>query len=114
ALEEPVGDARRAARPRRDLPRGLRRYLDAEDAGGADDHLFQVLRLEQVEAVLSAEAVAERGRQPADARRRADEREPRQPQAQRAGTPALAEDDVEMEVLHPRVEPLLGDGGQAV
>ena len=61
-----------------------------------------------------AEAVAERRRQQARARRRADERERRQVERQRARGRALADDDVEPEVLERRVEDLLDRAVQAV
>ena len=65
ALEEAVGDARRAARALRDrvLARGL--DLGAEDPGRAVDDLREVAGLVVLEPVADAEAVAKRRRQKA-------------------------------------------------
>ena len=61
-----------------------------------------------------AEAVAQRRREQPRARRRADQREARQIEAHRARARPLPDQDVELEVLHRRVEDLLDCGGQAV
>ena len=61
-----------------------------------------------------AEAVAQRRRQQAGSRRRADEREGRKVDRQRARGGTLAEDDVEPEVLERRIEDLLGGPVEAV
>ena len=67
----------------------------------------ELRRLVELEPEGHAEAVAQRRRQQAGARRRADERERRQVERQRARGGALADDDVEPEVLERRVEDLL-------
>src|SRR5207302_2085679 len=60
------------------------------------------------------EAVAERRRQEACARRGADQRELRQVERQGARSRPLSDDDVEPEVLQRRVEDLLDRAVQAV
>ena len=60
------------------------------------------------------EAVAQRRRQETRARRRADERERRQVERQRPRSRALADDDVEPEVLERRVEDLLDRAVEAM
>ena len=114
ALEPAVRDARRAAGAARDLVRGGRLDLDAEDARGPAHDLLERLGLEQVELVRRAEAVAQRRREPADARRRADEREARQREPQRACTRPLADDDVELVDVHRRVQDLFHEAREAV
>ena len=74
----------------------------------------EVVLLVEVEPVGRAEPVAERARDPAGPRRRADDRErlEAQPQAPRAR--ALADHHVERVVLHRRVEDLLDGAVEAV
>ena len=67
-----------------------------------------------VEPERHPEAVAERRRQQTRPGRRADERERRQVERERARRRALAHDDVDAEVLERRVEHLLGGAVEAV
>ena len=83
--------------------------LHAEDPGGPGDDVDEVVGLVVVEAGDEAEAVAERAGDRAGAGGGADEREARQVEADRPGGRALAEHDVDLEVLHRRVEDLLDD-----
>ncbi len=67
-----------------------------------------------VEAADEAEPVAERPGHQARAGGRADQGEPRQVEAEAARRRSLADEDVELEVLHGRIEDLLdrrGAGG---
>ena len=86
-------------------PRIARRALEDRD---------EVVGLVVVEAGDEAEAVAQRAGDQAGARRRADEREARQVEADRARRRALADDDVELEVLHRGVQHLLDGAREAV
>src|SRR6185503_15180904 len=114
ALEPAVRDARRAPRTSRDLVRRSGFDLDAEDARGSPHDLLERFGLEQVELVRRAETVAQRRREPADARRGADERESRKrkPQCARAGP--LADDDVELIDVHRRIEHFLHESREAM
>ena len=114
AAQDAVGDARRAARAPGDLLGGLVGDLDGEDARRAPDDAGELVGLVVVEPEGHPEAVAERRRQQARARRRADEREGRQVERERARRRALADDDVDAEVLERRVEHLLGGAVEAV
>ena len=105
--EDAVRDARRPARTPRDLVRRLVGDLDAEDSGRATHDRRELALLVVAEPEGHAEAVAQRRRQQPGARRRADERERRQVERQRPRAGALADDDVEPEVLERRVEDLL-------
>src|SRR6185503_14420669 len=75
APEQPVGDARRAARAPRNLHRRVGVGRHAENARRAADDLLDVGVSVEVQAMDDAEARAERRRQQAGARGRADERE---------------------------------------
>ena len=82
--------------------------------GGPVEDRGEVVGLVVVEAGDEPEAVAQRVGDHAAARRRADEREAGQVEADRLRRRALAEHDVEREVLHRRVEHLLDGAGQPV
>ena len=60
ALEQPVGDARRAAGALGDRPLAVRLDLDLEDPGRAPHDLAPVVRLVVLEPLADAEAVAQR------------------------------------------------------
>ncbi len=105
--QQPVDDPRRPPSTPRDRPGGRRVELDSEDAGGALGDRGQLRLLVEVEPVRGAESVAQRRADPAGAGRRADERERLEAEAERPGGWALADHDVEREVLHRRVEDLL-------
>ena len=94
--------SRRAASPR---------DLDAEDPGRAPHDHAQLVGLVVLEPERHPEAVAQRSREQAGARRRADERERRHLQRERPRRGALSDDDVEPEVLQRRVEHLF-DGAR--
>ena len=107
AAQDPVRDPRRAARAPRDLVG--RRVLDrdVEDPRGAAHDGRELVCLVVAEAEGHPEAVAQGRGQKTGPRRRADERERRKIERQRAGRRALADDDVEPEVLERRIEDLL-------
>ena len=88
--------------------------VDAEDAGGPAHDGLEVVGLVVVEAGDEPEAVAQRPGDQAGAGGGPDEREAGQVEADRAGGRALAEHDVELEVLHRRVQDLLDRPRQAV
>lgn len=80
----------------------------------AGDDAAQLVRLVEVEAQRDAEAVAQRRRDQPRARRRADQGEGRQVDLDRARRRALADDEVELEVLHRGIEHLLDGGREAM
>ena len=80
----------------------------------ARDDARQLLRRVELEPRDDAEAVAQRVGQHAGARGRADQRERRQVELDRARRRALADHDVDLEVLERRIEDLLDDRRQAV
>ncbi len=112
--QQPVGDAGRAPGPAGDLVAAGGVEGDAHDPGRPHDDGLQLGDVVVVEAGDEAEPVAEGAGDEAGAGGGADQGEPGQVEAQRPGRGALAEDDVELEVLHRRVEHFLDHPGQAV
>ena len=107
AAQQPPGDARRAARAPRDLARAVLAHADAEHARAALDDQLQFLGRVEIQPDRDAEAVAQRRRQQAGARRRADEREVGEVDLHRARRRALADDEIELEILHGGIEDFL-------
>jgi hypothetical protein len=107
AAQQPVGDARRAARAARDLQR----------AGGVDGHVQQPRRARddarqllgrvELQPRHDAEAVAQRVGQHAGARGGAHQREGLQVELDAARRRALADHDVDLVVLQRGVQDLL-------
>ena len=112
--QEPRGDARRAARAAGDLGGAVRREVDAEDAGAAPDDVLEFRDGVEIEPDRNAEAVAERRGEEAEPGGRADQRERREVDLDRARRRPLADDQVELEVLQRRIEDLLDRRRQAV
>src|SRR3954469_6587451 len=107
ALEQPVGDARRAAAALGDRPPAAVVERHAEDRRRAPDDPREVVGAVGLEAVLDAEAVAQRRREQPGPRRRADERERRQVERHDLGARPLPDRDRQPSVLHRRIERLL-------
>ena len=82
--------------------------LDAEQAGRAVDDQVELVRLVELEVGGEPEPVAQRAGQQAGPGGRADQRERRDVERDRGRARALADDDVDPEVLHRHVEHLLG------
>ena len=114
ALQQAVGDAGRAPGAAGDLLRAFRLERHAEDAGGALDDGDEVVGVVVVEAGDEAEAVAQRAGDQTGAGGGTDQREAREVEADRSRRRALADHDVELEVLHRRVEHLFDRARQAV
>jgi hypothetical protein len=98
----------------RDLERATTLERDAEDARRALDDGDEVVGVVVVEAGDEPEAVAQRAGDEPGAGGGADEREAREVEADRARGRALADHDVELEVLHRRVEHLFDRARQPV
>ena len=112
--QEAVGDPGGASGPRGDVAGPLELHLDAEDPRRAHHDALEVLGRVQVEAAHEAEPVAQRAREQARARGRAHQREPGQVESDRARRRPLADEDVELEVLHGGIEDLFDGAGQPV
>src|SRR5262249_45943626 len=107
APQQPSRDARRAAGAARDLVGAVGVDADAEQTGAAVDNLFELRLRIEVEPDRDAEAVAQRVGEKAGAGGGADQREPRQIDLDRARRRALADDQVELKILHRRIEDFL-------
>lgn len=106
AAQQPVGDTGRTAGAAGDLGGAVGVYRDVEEAGRAVDDAFQFGGGVELHVAGEAEAVPQRGRQQSGPGGGADQGEGRQLQRDGRGAGALADDDVDPEVLHRHVEHL--------
>jgi hypothetical protein len=104
--------SRRASRAACQLARAARVDGDAEDAGGATHDVREVVDGIELESLGDAEAIAQRRGQQAGSGGRTDQREARQVELDRARRRTFADHDVELVVLHGRVEDFLDDGAE--
>ena len=105
--QQPSGDPRRATGATRDLVSAVGCHADLEHTGATGDDFFQLFLGIEVQSHRNAETVAQRIGQQARARRRADQGELCQFDFYRARRRPLADDEVELEILHRRIEHLL-------
>src|SRR6266545_1095540 len=112
--EDAVRDPWRPARAAGDLLGGVGLDLDAQDGGRAGDDRAQLRLLVVAKPERHPEAVAQRRGEQTGAGGRADQRERRQVERERARGGALAHHDVDAEVLERRVEDLLGRPAEPV
>ena len=94
--------------------RAARRQVDGEHRGGPFDDPLELFGLVVLQVGGEPEPVAERVGQEPRPRRRAHERERREIQGDAGGAGALADHDVDAEVLHREVQHLLGGARHAV
>src|SRR4029077_9448525 len=107
APQQAIGDARRTARAAGDLVRAIVHARDAEDSCRASYDGREFVRRVELQALHDTETIAQRTRQQARARGRADKRERRQIQLDRTRRRAVADHDVDLAILHRRIEDLL-------
>ena len=112
--QQPAGDARRAARAARDLVGAVRGHADLEHAGAAGDDLLQFFLGVEIEPHRNAEAIAQGIGEKARARGGADQGEFRKLDLDRARRRSLADDEVELEILHRGIEHFLDRGTEAM
>ena len=105
--QQPGRDPRRAARAPRDLVRGLGQQLQPEQPGAAQHDRLELGHLVELEPGHDAEPVAQGRGQQAGAGGGADQGERRQVEPDRARRRPLADHQVELVVLHRRIEDLL-------
>src|SRR5262245_24774368 len=105
--QQPAGNARRAARPAGDLVRAVGGHADAEHARAAVDDLFELTFGIKIESHWDAEAVTQRISEQTGAGGRTDQRKGGEIDLDRARGGSLADDEVELKVLHRRIEDLL-------
>ena len=113
--QQPVGDARRAARRGPPVSRAASSSIGTPRMR-AERRTISSMSAARVEIqpVHDAEARAQRRGEQSRARRRADQRELLDRHLHRSRARALADDDVELEVLHRRIEDLLDRRRHAV
>ena len=104
APEQPIGDARRAARAPGELRGSGLDDRDIQNAGRPDDDFPQVGFSIEIEAVHDAETRSQRRRQQPRAGRGADQREFLERHFDRARPRSLADHDVELVVFHRGIQ----------
>ncbi len=114
AAEQATGDAGRAAAAAGDFGGTVGGEGEAELFGAAGDDEGEFFGRVEDQAQRNAETVAQRGGKQAGARGGADQGERRKVDADGAGGGALADDQVELEILHGGIEDFLDGGLQAV
>ncbi len=107
ALEQAIRKARRTTGTRGDLLCGLSVDRHTEDARRTADDIGQILDAVIIQAIRDAKTIAQGACEHARARGGTHECETRDIQANRAGSGPLADNDIEGEVLHRRVQDLL-------
>ena len=112
--QQAAGDARRAAGAAGDLVGALLAHADAEHPGAAAHDQLELLDGVELEPDRDAEAVAQGRGEQACAGGGADKGEFRQLDLHRAGRRALADDEVELVILHGRIEDFLDRRVEAV
>src|SRR5262249_13586488 len=107
AAQQAAGDARRSTRAARDLVGAVLAYSDAEHAGAAGNDLLELSLGIEIEPDRNAEAITQRIGEQAGARGGADQREFSEVDFDRARRRPLADDEIELKVLHRRIENFL-------
>src|SRR5258706_14647308 len=114
SLQQPVGDARRAAAAARDLRDAGRIRGDAEDPGRARDDLDEIVGWIVVQALDESEPRAQRRGQQPEARGGADQRETLELHRERLRVRAVGDAHVPPELLPRRIQELFERGPPAV
>jgi hypothetical protein len=114
AAQQAVGDSRRAPGATGHLVEGIRRGPHPEHPARAHQDARQIGRRVVLETRGPAKAIAQwRGEEPGSGRR-PNQREVREVQSDRTGAGPLADQEVELKILHGGVEDLLHARGQAM
>ena len=113
-VEQLVGDARRAARAPTDFKRALLVETDAQNLGGTLDDGGELVGRVEIKSLDDAKTREQRRGQLAGARGGAHQGEAFDGHRDGAGACAHAGHDLDLEVLHRRVEALLDNGLQPV
>ena len=112
--KEPVRDTGRAAASLRDLTGTVRLHLDIKKLRRPADNLRKFLNRIELQLIHNAETGPERVRKHAGAGCRADQREGRKIELDRAGSRSLADHDVNLEIFQRRVKDFLDDRRQTM
>ena len=114
AAQQAPGDARRAPRAACDFARAALVHRDAEHARAAPHDRLELLDRVEIEPHRNAETIAQRRRQQAGARRRADQRKAREVDLDGPRRRPLADDEIELKILHRGIEDFLDRRVQAM
>ena len=114
ASEQVIGNARGAAAAAGDLQGAGLFHLDIQETRGADDDALQLFGLVIVQPLTDGKPGQQRRGQQAAAGRCPDQRETGQVQADAAGIGPLIDDDIQLEILHGRIEVFLDGFLQAM
>ena len=112
--QQPRRDPRRAAGAGCDFPRPVRRQPHLQQRGGPRHDHGQIVDIVEIQTQRNAEAFAQRRGEQAGPGRGPDQGETRQVDPHRAGGRPLADHQVELIVLHGRVEQFLDRRIEAV
>ena len=112
--KKPVRDTGRAAASLSDLTGPVRLHLDIQKLRRPADNLRKFLDRIELQLIHNAETGPERVREHAGAGCRADQRERRKIELDRAGSRPLADHDVNLEIFQRRVKDFLDDRGQTM
>ncbi|MNF70660.1 hypothetical protein D3C84_525760 [compost metagenome] len=112
--QQAVGNTRRATCSPGNFERAFRVQRQPENAGRTADDGRQVRRAIELQTLDDTETVAQRIGQHPRARGRPHQGERRQVELDGAGSRPLTDHDVELEVLHGRVQHFLDNGRQAM
>ena len=102
--QQPAGHTRCPPTAARDLRSTIRRQGRLQQAGTTGDDLTQLVQLIKIHPQMNAEPLAQRRRDQPGAGRRADQRKLRQRNSDRPGRGPFADDEIEFEILHRRVQ----------
>ena len=112
--QQAAGDAGGAARALGDFRRAIRRHRHFQHAGAARHDLRQLRHIVELQPQGNAEALAQRRGEQAGAGSGADQGKARQIDPHGARRRALPDDEIELEILHRRVENFLDRRAHAV
>ena len=114
SAQQPIGDARSAARALRDPVRAIGLEIQLQDRGTANHDLRQFRGRIEFQTLHDAEAISQRRGEKPRSGRGANQGEGRQIELDRPRPGALADHQVELRVLHRRIQNFLDHRAQAM
>ncbi len=114
AAKESIGDTRGTSRAAGDFVGGIIGDFHVEKFGGTGDDFLEFLRGIEIDMIVQAEAVAQRGREKSGAGGGADEGESFQRDIYDFGEGAFIHDEIDFEILHGGIDEFLDGGRKAM
>src|SRR5258708_3200411 len=114
AAQQPISDTQRATRAPGNLMRTLVIEMYAQQTRRSADDFRQLGGIIEIQMIVLPKAIAERRTQETRSGGRADQRKRLHREAHRAGAGPLADDDVELEILHRGIKDFLDLASQAM